>query len=108
MRNGRRASPLRALFLGCRHPLRPLSSAGVQNAFRRCTVRSDVDMPVTGPHCLRHSLAVHLLRQAQPLHAISAVLGHRSMGSTGTYLRLHEDDLRAAALDLPAAPEDSR
>ena len=108
LRNGRPVSPLRALFLGCHRPLRPLSPAGVRYAFRRWTVRSDVGMPVTGPHCLRHSLAVHLLRQAQPLHAIGAVLGHRDMGSTGTYLRLHEDDLRAAALDLPADPEASR
>lgn len=108
LRDSRPASPLRTLFLGCRHPLRPLSPAGVQNAFRRWTIRSDVGMPVTGPHCLRHSLAVHLLRQGQPLHAIGAVLGHRSVGSTGTYLRLHEEDLRTAALDLPTASETSR
>ena len=108
LRNGRPPSPLRNLFLGCRHSLRPLTSEGVQSAFRRCTLRSDADMPVTGPHCLRHSLAVHLLRQAQPLHAIGALLGHRSVESTGTYLRLHEEDLRTAALELPAALEASR
>lgn len=107
LRNGRPTSPLRDLFLGCRQPLRALTSAGVQSAFRRCTMRSAADMPVTGPHCLRHSLAVHLLRQAQPLHAIGALLGHGSVESTGTYLRLHEEDLRTAALDLPAAPEAS-
>lgn len=108
LRNGRPRTLRRDLFLGCRHPLRPLTSKGVQSAFRRCAVRSDADMPVTGPHCLRHSLAVHLLRQAQPLYAIGAVLGHRSVESTGTYLRLHAEDLRTAALDLPADPEASR
>lgn len=108
LRNGRPDSPRRDLFLGCRHPVRPLTSRGVQSAFRRCAMRSDADMPITGPHCLRHPLAVHLLRQAQPLHAIGAVLGHRSVESTGTYLRLHEEDLRTAALNLPADPEASR
>ena len=108
LRHGRPASPLRALFLRCLHPLRPLSSAAVQSAFRRCTARSAVGMPVTGPHCLRHSLATHLLRQAQPLQAIGALLGHRSVRSTSPYLRLHEEALRTAALDLPADREASR
>ncbi|MGH7607105.1 MAG: tyrosine-type recombinase/integrase, partial [Gemmatimonadales bacterium] len=54
-----------------------------------------------GPHCLRHSLAVHLLRQGVPLKAIGDLLGHRSAESTCVYLRLHVGDLREAALDLP-------
>lgn len=108
LRHGRPASPLRALFLRCLHPLRPLSSPAVQSAFRRCTVRSHAAMPVTGPHCLRHSLATHLLRPAQPLPAISAWLGHRSVRSTSPSLRLHEEALRTVALDLPAPREASR
>ena len=42
------------------------------------------------------------LVQSDPLTAIG-LLGHRSLGSTSQYLRLHTDDLRAAALDLPVA-----
>ena len=108
LRHGRPASPLRALFLRCLHPLSPLSARAVQSAFRRCAARSDAGMPVTGPHCLRHSLATHLLRQAQPLPAISALLGHRSVRSTSPYLRLHEEALRTVALDLPTPREVSR
>jgi integrase/recombinase XerD len=58
-------------------------------------------IPYQGPHCLRHSLAVHLLRQGTSLKAIGDLLGHRSAESTCVYLRLHVDDLRDAALDLP-------
>jgi integrase/recombinase XerD len=43
----------------------------------------------------------HLLRQGTSLKAIGDLLGHRSAESTCVYLRLHVEDLRDAALDLP-------
>jgi site-specific recombinase XerD len=45
---------------------------------------------------------VHLLRKGASLKAIGDLLGHRSAESTCVYLRLHVEDLRGAALDLPA------
>jgi integrase/recombinase XerD len=56
-----------------------------------------------GPHAFRHARAVSLLRAAIPLKAIGDILGHRSALSTGAYLKLATEDLRAVALDVPMA-----
>jgi len=50
-------------------------------------------------------LAMHLLRQATPIKTIGDLLGHRSVESTGVYLRLDVEDLRDVALPLPSALE---
>ena len=61
-------------------------------------------MPVRGgPHCLRHALALRLLREGASIKTIGDLLGHRSAESTGVYLRLDVDDLRDVALPLPVA-----
>lgn len=65
--------------------------------------RSGLPILYQGPHCLRHSLAVHLLRQGTPLKVIGDLLGHRSAESTCVYLRLDVEDLREVAIELPTA-----
>ena len=42
-------------------------------------------------HCLRHSIATHLLQQGMPLEQISQFLGHTSLDSTQIYTRLAEE-----------------
>jgi site-specific recombinase XerD len=42
-----------------------------------------------------------LLRRSTPLKIIGDLLGHRSVESTGIYLRLQIGDLRDVALPLP-------
>jgi integrase/recombinase XerD len=54
-----------------------------------------------GPHAFRHARAVGLLRATVSLKAIGDILGHRSTLSTGAYLKLATEDLRAVALDVP-------
>ena len=109
LRHARPASPQRAVFLGTRRPVAPLTSPGVQAAFRRQALRHGPEpFPDTGSHCLRHSLALRLLRCNRPLHEIGSLLGHRSLESTSQYLRLHADELRAVALDLPTVTENAR
>jgi integrase len=63
----------------------------VHQWWSRC---SGLAIPYQGPHCLRHSVAVHLLRQGTSLKAIGDLLGHRSAESTCVYLRLYVEDLR--------------
>ncbi len=57
-----------------------------------------------GPHCLRHSYAVNLLRKGTSLKTIGDILGHQTAESTYVYLRLAVEDLRDVALPLPNAP----
>lgn len=101
LQHGRPRTQQRAVFLSSRRPVVPLRSSGVRSAFRRRALHSKTGMPVTGSHCLRHSLALHLLRSDVSIEATGGLLDHRNLATTGQYLRLHDDDLRAAALDLP-------
>ena len=101
LRHGRQASPQREVFLRYRTPAGPITAKAVTDAFKDWSRRSELAIPFQGPHCLRHSLAVHLLRQGTSLKAIGDLLGHRTSEATCVYLRLHVDDLRDAALDVP-------
>jgi integrase/recombinase XerD len=92
----------RRLFLRVRAPRGPVQSTAVCDAFDVWAARAGVHAPgLGGPHCLRHALAMHLLRQGTPLKTIGDLLGHRSPESTGIYLRLQVEDLRDVALPLP-------
>jgi integrase/recombinase XerD len=93
--------PYREVFLRVRAPAGPLKPTAVTEAFQGWTRRCGLPISYQGPHCLRHSVALHLLRQGTSLKAIGDLLGHRSAESTCVYLRLHVDDLRSVALDLP-------
>ncbi|MEY4583223.1 MAG: hypothetical protein RL701_7926, partial [Pseudomonadota bacterium] len=101
LRHARPSSKCREVFVRVRAPAGPLVSTAVTEAFQSWTRRSGLAIPYQGPHCLRHSLAVHLLREGTSLKAIGDLLGHRSAESTCVYLRLHVEDLRDAALALP-------
>lgn len=101
LRNARPDLPHREVFLRVRAPAGSLRPGTVTAAFNSWARRSGLRIPFHGPHCLRHSLAVHLLRQRTPLKVIGDLLGHRGAESTCVYLRLNVEDLRDAALDLP-------
>jgi integrase len=102
LRDVRPDLPCREVFARLRAPAGPIGPTAISEAFHRAWTRHGTwPGPRRGPHCLRHSLAVHLLRQGTSLKAIGDLLGHRSAESTCVYLRLHVEDLRDAALDLP-------
>ncbi len=92
----------RELFLRCRTPRGVLKPTAVTEAFQAWSKRSGLPIPFQGPHCVRHSFAVHLLRSGLSLKTIGDLLGHRTLESTCVYLRLAVDDLRDVALPLPA------
>jgi integrase/recombinase XerD len=91
----------REIFLRLRAPAGTLKSTGVIEAFQAWSRRSGLAIPFKGVHCIRHSYALHLLRQGVPLKTIGDLLGHRSPESTTVYLRLATEDLRTVALPLP-------
>ena len=97
----------RELFLRCRTPAGILKPTAVTEAFQAWSKRSGLAIPFQGPHCVRHSYAVHLLRSGLSLKTIGDLLGHRTLESTCVYLRLAIDDLRDVALPLPAAADRS-
>jgi site-specific recombinase XerD len=102
LRRDRPALPRREVFLRVRSPAGKLKPTAVTEAFQAWTRRGHLQIPYQGPHCLRHSLAVHLLRQRTSIKTIGDLLGHRSSEATCVYLRLAVEDLRDAALEVPA------
>jgi integrase len=94
-------APYRRIFLRMRAPLGVLKPTAVTEAFQALVRKSGLSIPYQGPHCVRHSYAVHLLKQGIPLKTIGDILGHRSAESTSMYLRLATGDLREVALEVP-------
>jgi integrase/recombinase XerD len=103
VRHGRPALPSRVLFVRHRAPAGLLKPTAVTEVFQARARRSGLAIPFQGVHCLRHSVAVHLLRTGVGLKPIGDLLGHRTFESTCVYLRLALDDLREVALDMPHA-----
>jgi site-specific recombinase XerD len=94
-------APYRRVFLRMRAPMGILKPTAVTEAFQALIRKSGLSIPYQGPHCLRHSYAVALLKNGTPLKTIGDILGHRSAESTCMYLRLATGDLREVALAVP-------
>lgn len=105
LKRGRPRTALREVFLCLPAPLRPFRDGSTlyTTIRNRLTAAGVTPEGKKGPHAFRHARAVSLLRAAVPLKAIGDILGHRSELSTGTYLKLATEDLRAVALDIPTA-----
>jgi site-specific recombinase XerD len=95
----------RELFLRLRAPCGSLKPTAVGEVLRRRIRLSGLDIPFKGSHCIRHSYAVHLLRQGASVKSIGDLLGHRNAESTCVYLRLATEDLRGVALPAPQGVE---
>jgi integrase/recombinase XerD len=102
LRHARPQAVCREIFLRLRLPADRIGSTTVSEAFRTWARRGALPTGCGGPHCLRHSLATHLLREGISLKSIGDLLGHRSTESTCVYLRLQVEDLCEAALPLPS------
>lgn len=59
-----------------------------------------------GPHSLRHTLATRLLEAGTSMPVISEVLGHSSIESTKTYIRVNTHMLAHCALEVPLIAND--
>lgn len=96
-------APYRRVFLRMRAPMGLLKPTAVTEAFQALVRKSGLSIPYQGPHCLRHSYAVHLLKNGTSLKTIGDILGHRTAESTSMYLRLATGDLREVALPVPGS-----
>ena len=101
LQHGRPNLTCREVFLRARAPEGILMPTAINEAFQAWGRRGGLGIPFQGPHCLRHSLAVHLLQQGASLKEIGDILGHRNAESTCVYIRLAVEDLRDVALPLP-------
>lgn len=75
----------------------PLQSRTVGDLVGRVAGRAGLEAHA---HALRRSVATHLARAGAPLPVIQAQLGHERLDSTAVYVRVEEQDLRAAVAVL--------
>lgn len=96
-------APLDApLFASAQPPFGAISPCAVSVRFKVHARRSGLPIADASAYALRHSFAMRLLGAGVGMKLIGDLLGHRSLASTGTYLRIQTDMLRDAALDMPA------
>ena len=89
------------LFLRTRCPSGPIEWTTVQDIFQKRAREAGFPHPIH-VYQLRHTFAMRLLSRGVGIKAIGDVLGHRSLLSTWTYLRLDLKALRGVALPVPA------
>jgi len=102
--NGRPSSQQPYIFLRSQAPFQKMAGRSSGYAIsckmmKKAGIRQNKE-DQKGFHCLRHSLAAHLLSQETPLPVISSILGHRDKNSTKVYLSTDLEHLRACALGL--------
>jgi integrase/recombinase XerD len=94
------AHPKGWLFPGDR-PERPITACAVEIACRQALEQAGLGKAIT-PHSLRHAFAVHLLESGVDLRTIQLLLGHRSLNTTSSYLRIATSKVCATASPLEA------
>lgn len=96
----RLATNSRAVFVHHRAPVgQAVRATTVRGVIRRAFQRAD--LPFTGTHVLRRTLATQLLDHGSPLNEIAEVLRHRSIETTRIYAKVDYANLRQVALPWP-------
>jgi site-specific recombinase XerD len=80
----------------------PLTRFGIYNLVRRAVEQASTTVPSLkskrlGPHSVRHTSAVHLLRSGVDINTIRAWLGHVSLDTTNVYAEV-DLEMKAKAL----------
>ena len=104
LKEGRRHSSLRELFLCVKAPDRPMTKYSVSWTFKLHARRSGLPIAHASAYALRHSFAMRLFGRGVGIKLIGDLMGHNSVMSTAVYLRLQSDVLREVALPVPSEP----
>lgn len=74
-------------------PGKSLSAGSLQKIFDQAMAKARINKPYT-LHCLRHSIATHLLENGTDLRYIQELLGHRSSKTTEIYTHVSNQSLQ--------------
>jgi site-specific recombinase XerD len=81
-----------------------LTRHGLAEIIGRCLEDAGVRRPGLRVHALRHTFAtLALTSRAYTVRELQEALGHASLGTTGRYLKVTDDDLTRAASAHPLA-----
>jgi site-specific recombinase XerD len=100
LKNGRPKTSCREVFIRAYAPHVGLDH-GVGRIVNRHMARVGIESRSKGAYVIRHSFAVHLLREGRTLKTISDLLGHNDPQTVYHYTKLATEDLHEVA--LPAA-----
>lgn len=81
----------------------PITRDAVGDACKKALTASGLSKPVT-PHSMRHAFAVHLLEAGTDVRTIQLLLGHRSLATTATYLRVATNKVCSTTSPLELLP----
>lgn len=84
-------------------PGQPIHRSSVELACQKAHRLCGIHKPIT-PHSLRHGFAVHLLESGTDLRTIQLLLGHRSLATTATYLRIATSKVCSTSSPLDLLP----
>lgn len=73
----------------------PISARGVQKLMERIAARTNLNPMKMHPHALKHTTAMHAIQNGNGIENVRAILGHKSLSSTGFYLTPNQDDASA-------------
>lgn len=79
----------------------PISASAIQKVIHRAYRR--IDLPYSGSHALRHTLACRLVENGSSLKEIADVLRHRSLSTTLIYAKLDTSKLSTVPLPWPGS-----
>lgn len=106
LREERRQTNCRAVFVTHKAPYRAFKNGQVLNSVLKAALAETGQKPITpyvGSHLLRHSLATRLVNAGASLDEVGEVLRHRSRSSTMIYARLDLDGLRSLVQPWPVS-----
>ncbi len=110
LRRARPSTELREVFINLKAPLAPMRNSAVCRLVQQSLEKAGIESSKRGAYLIRHSYAMHLLRQGEPLKTVSDMLGHRDPNVVYKYTKLAVEDLRDVALPatevLPNRPCD--
>ncbi len=84
---------------------RPISRKRIDALFRHYAQHAELPSHKRHSHCLRHSIATHLIDAGQSLEYVQDHLGHRSIQSTGVYAKISDAKRERVAAQLELAQE---
>ncbi len=75
------------------YPGKALTASSLQKVFEKAMLKAEINKPYT-IHCLRHSIATHLLENGTDLRYIQELLGHKSSVTTEIYTHVSTQSLQ--------------
>ena len=85
-------------------PLFNISVRQFERLFSRYCAQVGIPEHKRHPHVLKHSLAMHSLKRGAQINEVQAYLGHKSLGSTGMYLRVNDEEASSAVQRALSTP----